>query len=241
MFSPSVSSTMTAGAKAPRGAVPSPGPGAGEPGPDSGATRFSAVSTPLPREVALSGARRSMVAYNSSPSSVGACTTSPPSPKATTPILASPGRRSTRVFAASLAASILVGSTSSAAMLDDTSIASTTVPSMRGTGSVSCGRAEARARRATAIRKMIGGTWRRLPANAAGPSPIAPIVPSLAASLPRLSCSRTYKKTHSGSASSETRTHGQMKDTAVTPAARPAAPCRAARRIAEWPARGPPL
>ena len=61
-----------------------------------------------------------------------------------------------RAFAASLAASILVGSTSSAAMLDDTSNASTTVPSILGTGSVSCGRAEATASRATPIKKTMG-------------------------------------------------------------------------------------
>ena len=183
MFSPSVSSTMTAGAKAPRGAVPSAG--AGCPGPDSGATRFSAVITPLPSDVALCGSRRSIVASNAPLSSVGCCTTRPPSPKATTPILALPGRRSTMVFAASLAASILVGSTSSAAILDDTSNASTTVPSTRGNGSVSSGRAEASARTVTAIRKMMGGTWRRRPASAGAPSRIAPMVPRLAASLLR--------------------------------------------------------
>ena len=99
---------------------------------DSGETTFSAVSIPLPSDVPLSGARRSMVAYSTSSSSTGGCTTSPLSPKATTPIFALPGRRSTSAFATSLAASILVGSTSSAAILDDTSSASMTVPSIRG-------------------------------------------------------------------------------------------------------------
>ena len=158
----------------------------------SGATMFSAVSIPLPSDVPLYGARRSMVASNASSSSVGGCTTSPPSPKATTPILEWPGRRSTRVFATSLAASILVGSTSSAAMLDDTSSASITVPSMRGSGSVNWGRAEASARSETPIRMMMGGTWRSLPADAAVPSCAAPIAPSRSAFRLRLRCRRTY-------------------------------------------------
>ena len=192
MFSPSVSSTIIAGAKAPRGAVSSnrarpPGAVSG-----SGTTKFSAVSIPLPSDVPLYGARRSMVASSASSSSVGGCTTSPPSPKATTPILEWPGRRSTRVFATSLATSILVGSTSSAAMLDDTSSASMTVPSMRGNGSVSCGRAEATARSATPIRMMTGGTCRSLPAGGSVPSRAAPIAPSLVAFRLRLRCRRTY-------------------------------------------------
>ena len=192
MFSPSVNRTMTAGAKAPRGSVSSAGVGSAEPGPVSDETRFSAVWIPVPNDVPLCGSRRSMVSFKASSSSVGVCTISPPSPKATMPILADAGRRSTMAFAANLAASILVGSTSSAAMLDDTSNARTTIPSSRGTGSVSCGRAEATARRATAIRKIMGGTCRRRPINAAAPSRTDPRAPRLAASLARFRCKRTY-------------------------------------------------
>ena len=215
MFSPSVSSTMTAGANAPRGPVPSAG--SIEPSADSGATRFSAVSIPPPSDVPLCGARRSMVAASASLSSVGVCTTSPPSPKATTPILAVAGRRSTTALATSLAASILEGSTSSAAMLDDTSSTSATVPSCRGSGSSSCGRAEASARTAMPTRNMTGGMCRRLPATGDAPSRTVPSVPRLAASFSRLRCRRTYTMTHTGRASRETRTHGQMKDTAPAP------------------------
>ena len=77
-------------------------------------------------------------------------------------------------------------------MLDDTSRASMTVPSMRGSGSVSCGRAEATARSATPIRTIRGGTYRSLPADAAVPSCAAPIAPSLAAFRLRLRCISTY-------------------------------------------------
>ena len=183
---------MTAGAKALLGAVPSDWPGVSGPGPDSGATVLSAVSMPLPSDVALCGSRRSMVASSAAPSSVGGCTTSPPSPNATTPTLAWSGRRSISVLAASLATSIRVGSTSSAAMLDDTSSASMTVPSWRGTGNVSCGRAVATASSATAIRNTTGATWRHRPASVGASSPVTPIAPRLAASRLRLRCRRAY-------------------------------------------------
>ena len=157
MFSPSVSSTITAGAKAPRGAVPSAGTGC--PGPDSGATRFSAVITPLPSDVALCGSRRSMVA-SQRPAIVGRRLHDQAAlsegydadPGATGPPLNEGLLRRASQLPSSWARR------HRPPLLDDTSNASTTVPSTRGNGSVSSGRAEASARTVTAIRKMMGGT-----------------------------------------------------------------------------------
>ena len=91
----------------------------------------------------------------------------------------------------SFATSILVGSTSSAAMLPDTSKVSKTVPSMRGSGKVSCGRAEATAKSAMPTRKIKDGMWRRFPMMGVDPSRTMPRVPRPAASLLRFCCKRT--------------------------------------------------
>ena len=78
------------------------------------------------------GASRSIAASTSVWSSVGAWTEKPLSLNATTPISTLGGWRSTKRRAAALAASMRVGSMSSAAMLPETSKARITVPSIRG-------------------------------------------------------------------------------------------------------------
>ena len=193
MFSPSVNRTMTAGAKAPRGSVSSVGVGSAEPGPVSDETRFSAVWIPVPNDVPLCGSRRSMVSFKASSSSVGVCTISPPSPKATMPILADAGRRSTMAFCGQL------GSVHSRRLDIVGSHAGRHVPTPgrryppAGVPAVSVADGpEATARRATAIRKIMGGTCRRRPINAAAPSRTDPRAPRLAASLARFRCKRTY-------------------------------------------------
>ena len=105
-------------------------------------------------------------------SSVGAMTTCALSEKLTMPtrmLFLASRWRSTKVLAASFAASIRFGLTSSASMLPDTSIARMTVPSSPGTFTSAAGRASARTRTVKPRRKSAGGTCRRMP----GPGPIA--------------------------------------------------------------------
>jgi hypothetical protein len=88
---------------------------------------------------------------------LGGCTTRPPSPNATTPIFIVRGLFFTKSNANDFAASILVGSTSSAAMLAETSKVNMTTPSSRGTGSVTSGRAAATSRTTSPSKKSTAG------------------------------------------------------------------------------------
>ena len=100
---------------------------------------------------------------------VGGWVTNPPSLKATTPISTESGWRSTKARAAVLAASIRVGSRSSARMLFDTSKARITVPSRRGSPTLTSGRPKATTKSTRAPRNSANGTWRsRLARRAAG-------------------------------------------------------------------------
>ena len=75
-------------------------------------------------------------------------------------------------------------------MLAETSNVSMTMPSIRGNGKVSCGLADAKARRATPTRKIRGGMWRRRLIIAAVSCCTTPRVPSLAESLILFRCRR---------------------------------------------------
>ena len=103
------------------------------------------------------GCSRSMAVRISPCSLVGCYTIRPPLPKATTPILIVAGCCSTKARAAALAASIRVGSRSSAAMLLETSKARITVPSTRGSETFAWGRASPKSRKINATRKRRKG------------------------------------------------------------------------------------
>ena len=79
----------------------------------------------------------------------------------TTPTRMPSGSWATKERAAALAASRRVGSTSVAFIEPDTSMASITVASSRGTATTIDGRARPRTRKATAVRYSTGGRWRR--------------------------------------------------------------------------------
>ena len=117
-----------------------------------------------------------MAASTSALTVVGGCVTSPPSLKATTPISTESGWRSTKARAAALAASIRVGSRSSARMLFDTSKARITVPSTWGSPTLDLRagrrpRPAARGRRGTA-RTARGGRRLAAPCRRRGHEPL---------------------------------------------------------------------
>jgi hypothetical protein len=93
----------------------------------------------------------------SSRSSVGATPTAARVANETTPTRNFSGTSSRKVFAAVLAASRRVGSTSFAFIERETSIASTIVASSRGTLTVACGRATPTIRKTRATSMISGG------------------------------------------------------------------------------------
>ena len=120
----------------------------------------SDVSTAEPIAVMRSGRRLSMALLRSWLSLVGACTRKAPPEKATMPIFTARGRSLTNSLAATCAAVMRVGLTSSARMLPDTSIAMMSVPRWLAKVMVAAGLASATISTAIARKKSVGGTAR---------------------------------------------------------------------------------
>ena len=162
MFSPSESSTIADEPKKPMFTAPSSRSSAAS----SIVSGFPAIAPsdvwrPWPSEVPPPTERRLIAAITSSSTLLGASVVTAPSPNATTPILIVLGCRSTNAVAASFAASIRVGSRSSARMLFETSKARITVPSRSGNARLTVGRASEKQTNASAVAKIAKGTWRR--------------------------------------------------------------------------------
>ena len=144
---------------------------------------------------------------------VGAWTARPASLKATTPITTLRGWRSTKSWAATLAASMRVGFRSSAAMLPETSKARMTVPSSRGRETTPCGRARAMVMTAKPARKSAAGNRRRRPPGRRTTPRARPRPPCAAARRRRLRSRAPESQTPAGIRARRRSMAGQMKVT----------------------------
>ena len=124
---------------------------------------------PAPTAVPRRSSKRSIAAYSASRSMVGACTSSAAEAKATMPICTSAGWLAMNCLAASCEATMRLGSTSSARIEPETSIARITVPRDEASVITAAGRATARISTVMASSSSAGGTCRRQPS----PLPIA--------------------------------------------------------------------